>query len=225
MNNVSPYIFIDLTIEEKDIDFSPAPAQSPLAIGSPNNPAPPAALADAEVGNPAIMATRKEAAELYVCDMRKRMRQGFATTDDLIEAKRFRMSVQVAENTPAVLRQAPAVAAAEVAALLAAQFNAINARFDIINTRQLNMFARYPTDPIVPLPLLPVAVPGGPLPAVPPLPPQFPATRSDLFSLSTTGCNALIGYYGLQAPANATLAFRRRVIARHLGVLPIADTI
>ena len=182
-------------------------------------------LSDENLLNPNEVELSLRRAKRYRDDVNKEFRQGNATAQDLNNAEKGLTSIGIASNMPSIERNLAPVAAAAIAQavvqLLAPRFDHIDARFEDMRISQLNSTAVKNDDTIVPkLQLLPIPVVGAPQAGPPlPVPPNFPATRIDLFRLTRARVDTFLVYYGIQVDPQTALPQRCNILARYLGVV------
>eukprot|EP01033_Poteriospumella_lacustris_P019293 gene19293-gene19836 len=212
------------------------PVQQSAALQNAGLPAP-LPLADADLLQPATKQARRVEAEQYLFQVRSNLAAGDADPTDVDAAEIYRSQVINAESMSSIQRNLAPIAAVDVAAVLLGPINAqfaqlaaqltaqtaqltaltaqLTAGLNQMRARHTNGFAKHLTHAIVPLPVMPPAVPGGPVPA---LPPFFPATRQDLINLTSPQVTALLQYYS--EPTNGTVDVRRARLIEFLGLPP-----
>ena len=217
------------------MNFVNAPLQSAM-LQQTGLIAPPS-LTDEECRNPVIVDQRFEAASNYKKRVKFDLSDGRATDYDVDEAEKFVLGVSIASYLPAIQRNLASVGAAAVENLTILQINAQqaqnSAQFALLNLQLINMnimhknsFADRLINPIRPLrqiPQLPQFVQGQPYPGLPasePLPPNFPATRGDLFKLQDVEINPFLDYYDISYNQDTTIAEKCERLAEYLGLPP-----
>jgi len=200
------------------MNFATSPEQSNLLQAT--NIQAPVDLSDADaVNNPVVKRQRKLEGIGYHDLVTANLKLGRATGNDFESSSKYLAATQLAEFLQPIQRNIAPVAAAEIAQLLAPQFQQINVQFLQSNAKSTNHDVDHDNDEIVWFPKPPVFEVNEINQQVivqPPVPDFAPQTKGELFHLNHATANLMLQYYDLAA--NGTLDDKRKRLARHVGL-------